>query len=83
VLKDVLARGPVNVTEFSTVSASESMNCEISPTFTSGRLPAASRGKSSENDVYLQIQGKSFHEFFFAKNYKGLSFRGCTSIQGH
>lgn len=43
--------GLSNNTEFSTESACASMVCETSATSTSGRLPAANNGYSSEYDV--------------------------------
>jgi hypothetical protein len=52
-LSEVEARGPSKVTQFSTVKASASMVCDISPTFTSGKLPRAKNEKSSEFEVYL------------------------------
>jgi hypothetical protein len=48
VLKEVVVKGPSKTTEFSTVNAEESIVCEISPTFTSGKFPVASRGNISE-----------------------------------
>lgn len=53
---EVVARGPVNCTEFCTVKFSESIVCEISSTFTNGgNLPDPNNGNSCENDVYLQL----------------------------
>jgi hypothetical protein len=43
-----VVKGPSKTTEFSTVNAEESIVCEISPTFTSGKFPVASRGNISE-----------------------------------
>ena len=54
VLREVVARGPENCTEFWTVKFSESILCEISSTLTSGNLPWESSGNKPENDVYLK-----------------------------
>lgn len=54
VLKEVVARGPANRTEFWTVKFSESMICDISSTFTNGSVPLESNGYKPEKDVYLQ-----------------------------
>jgi hypothetical protein len=43
-LKEVVAKGPSKDTVLSKVSACTFMVCEISPTVTSGRFPAASNG---------------------------------------
>lgn len=55
-LKDKVETGLDNVTEFSIVRLLVSIDWPIFSTFTNGILPAASRGKSSEEAVYL-MQG--------------------------
>lgn len=54
VVIEVVAKGPENRTEFCTVKPSESMVCDISSSFTSGRAaPLANNGNKPENVVYL------------------------------
>lgn len=48
VLKEVFASGPVKVTVLTRVNWLESIVCEISPTLTKGKVPAARKGKNPE-----------------------------------
>ncbi|MCH99220.1 hypothetical protein A2U01_0020231, partial [Trifolium medium] len=53
-LNDNEAKGLDNVTEFITVKLSVSIVCKILSTFNKGNDPAARRGNSSEDAVYLK-----------------------------
>lgn len=56
-LKDKVAKGLDNVTEFTMVRPLVSIAWRISFTFKKGDVPTARRGNSSENAVYL-ISGR-------------------------
>lgn len=56
VLKEVVANGPENWTEFSTVKFSESIVWDISSTFTIGRVPLDNNGNRPTKEVYLWSQ---------------------------
>lgn len=51
VLMEVVANGPANCTEFSTVKFSESIFWDISSTLTKGIVPLDSKGNSPTKDV--------------------------------